>query len=212
MAPLSSLPLTLFSASKFAGTRAFQNKGAGDVQVLHSCDKCAFVKNKYLLASELAMAAANHLFPSKQASRKFKTISVAFENRDNVEVRTIRDFSSLDPAVSDVERTMMHQYSVFMHLLWKYNLISELNNILTGPKLCEEKQGPGDWKRLSFAHIRAALVKVFSHAKQPLQLNHRAPLKRPFSMQDLSGLSSHIRGIKVPRANSGNSLVAGTYK
>ncbi|KNC98443.1 hypothetical protein, variant [Spizellomyces punctatus DAOM BR117] len=158
------------------------------------------------------MVAANHLFPSVQASRKFKTIDVAVENRDNVEIRTIRDFSSLDPAVSDVERTMMHQFSVFMHLLWKYNLISELNNVLEGPKLSEEKQGPGDWKRLSFAHIRAALVKVFSHAKQPLQLNHRAPFKRPFSMQDLSGLSSHTRAIKAPRANSSNSIVPGTHK
>ncbi|KAI8817164.1 uncharacterized protein EV422DRAFT_257793 [Fimicolochytrium jonesii] len=149
-----------------------------EVMMIHSCDKCIFVKSKYILALDLASAAANHLFPHGQTqrgkARPKTTVRVVLETEEGTEDAEMPDYSSLDPTIADIARTMDHHYAVLLHLLRKHGLVEKLQ-----PHLPPSANAATltNWRTLSLTQLRSVLIRLFttislSPPKNPALANH----------------------------------------
>ncbi|KAJ3177185.1 hypothetical protein HDU85_005963 [Gaertneriomyces sp. JEL0708] len=126
---MTSLQIKPFSFQEFVGTKKLPRDAIVEIMIIHLCDKCAYLKEKYILSLEIAAAAADHLYPG---ARTRKTVMVAAESDDNQEVRNVADFSHIDASIKNIEKLLDHQFSLLMRLAWRHDLIAGAENLSIG--------------------------------------------------------------------------------
>ncbi|KAI8995151.1 hypothetical protein BC832DRAFT_596051 [Gaertneriomyces semiglobifer] len=118
---MTSLQIKPFSIQEFVGTKKLPRDAIVEIMIIHLCDKCAYLKEKYILSLEIAAAAADHLYPG---ARTRKTVRIAAESDDNQEVKNVPDFSHIDASIKNIEKLLDHQFSLLMRLAWRHDLIA----------------------------------------------------------------------------------------
>ncbi|KAJ3102944.1 hypothetical protein HDU97_000183 [Phlyctochytrium planicorne] len=179
---LNMLSISDFTDSGVDANVSSANIGVVEIMLLVLCDKVIYQKIKWMLAMDMAAAAAKQLQVVHPTTESY----VILETEDGNQSTFITDYSGFDKSVDDIEKNLLRQVTVLHQTLRRYNLAEGKPNELCGylntaelhgfyPNLDFQDQIP--WKLISFSNLRKKLVDLFSKQTGTTPLIRKIPSK-----------------------------------
>ncbi|KAJ3220342.1 hypothetical protein HDU67_000009 [Dinochytrium kinnereticum] len=177
--PKRVMSLNLLSISDFTDSKLDGRISSSNVGVV--CDKVIYQKIKWMLAMDMAAAAAKQL----QVETMNSELQITLETEDGCQVATITQYTGFDISVDDIERNLIRQVSVLFQTLQRYNLLRDVQAFY--PSITMETSLA--WQLISFTHLRRRLVDLFSKQTHTTPLIKTIPERKHSDMDLIAKLS-----------------------